>query len=1214
MEKINALLLDVSYEDTQNFSQIKVFVKENDKSYWLFDNKTRPYLYITIAENELKEKIKFLETKTFGEEGYQIYKIENTNKKLFDSIVLKVYFNKSNELFQARKEFNELGIQKYEYDIPYFKKYLIDNDLEPGQRVEIEKDGNFIKSIKKAYGEFDASMCAYDLETLFTDKFEVGREPILMASISKAKDKGYDSRIISYNTAKVDGLDIVTNEEALLYELNKEINKFDLIVTYNGDNFDMPYVTKRAQRYKKEFLINDEKIKIKRHGLDNAAEISGKQHIDAYQIMKFLQRTGSVNILKLDLENVSDKVFGIKKEKVLPIEINEAYLTKDKVKLDRLVRYNREDAETTLRLAQEFLPLFIEISRLTSQTLSNSTRASTSLMVEDLLLKETHKREIIAPNKPHEPLIRERINNPIKGAFVKEPLAGLHENIAVLDFASLYPSVIISHNISPETLNCKHAECKKNKCSDDTWFCTKEKGLFPEILGKMLAQRLEFKKAYKEKKKEGIDDKILFAKQWALKIILNSTYGYLGYPRARWYSRESASATTAWAREYIHATIKKAQEAGFDVLYGDSVTKDRLVTIKNPKGLIEVKNIEEFYKEIDEVAWERGNKRLKHPTGYFALSVNPKTKQTEWKEITAIIKHKTDKKIYRVNQKFGETIVTEDHSLLIENKHGFEETKPTQMKNKRMYHVQKIPFTEELEEIDLFEFVKDYHYIRRYKDQTKISQWHTDGKFIWFSFFNLKKQIKIKRKIKVKSKEFSALCRLLGAYVAEGSATTIKTCKNKSGASIASSNIKWLEELQKDYQLICSNAKTCIIPSTKNERTLTYNNKTITYTDNTNKLQMMNETSAQLFSCLCGQKSKGKKLPTFIFNVPLKYKIILLEKAIDGDGSHAVNKNLPYTKEYIKNNFSYTTNSLALISGISLLLKQLGRTYTINYRPSKKAYTLKTSTTHNLRIETKLTKELYSGEVYDLSVKDNENFVDSCGQILLHNTDSTFLLMNEKTKKDVENFLVQINDELPETMELELDGYYKRGIFVTKKEGGAAKKRYALIDEKENLKIVGFEYVRRDWCTLAKETQKTVIELVLKKGEPEEAANFVREVIKRLKEGKVPKEELTIITLLKRKIEDYDSIGPHVAAAKKALARGKNIDVGSLLSFIITKNGKTISEKAELEEFVNEGEYDSEYYIQNQILPAVIKILRELDYSEEDLIQGGKQSGLGAWF
>ena len=101
--------------------------------------------------------------------------------------------------------------------------------------------------------------------------------------------------------------------------------------------------------------------------------------------------------------------------------------------------------------------------------------------------------------------------------------------------------------------------------------------------------------------------------------------------------------------------------------------------------------------------------------------------------------------------------------------------------------------------------------------------------------------------------------------------------------------------------------------------------------------------------------------------------------------------------------------------------------------------------------------------------------------------------------------------------------------------------------------------------------------------------------------------------MLKRKVEDYDSIGPHVSAAKKAIDRGKDIGIGSLLSFIITKNGKTISEKAELEEYVNKGEYDPDYYIKHQILPAVIKIIRELGYSEADLIHGGKQSGLGSW-
>jgi len=799
MGKTKALLLDVSYEDNSTNSVLKIFVKEKKDSYWVYDPAFHPYFYAIFYDEGEIEKIRGMK---FGEEKFSVLEINKTKMIAQGKAIHKVIFRKVSHLVQARKDFSDIGIKRFEYDVPFSKRYLLDNALEPGNFVEIETDDSAgkksIKSIRKVDGDFNenAVIGAFDLETWSGKKFEIGAEPILMASV--VSDKG--NIVYSYGTKKVKGLTILENEKELVEKLTKRINEFDLIVTYNGDNFDFPYTKKRADKLKTKFLINGEEIRVKRHGIDNAVELEGKQHIDAYQIIKFLARTGSVNTVKLDLESVSEKVFGVYKEKVFPAEINEAWKTGDEKKLTRLVDYNLKDSEVTYKIAKEFLPLFIEISKLTSQTLADTTRATTSQMVEDLLLKEAHARGVIAPNKPHEGEVKQRTENPIKGAFVKEPMAGLHEKIAVLDFASLYPSIIISHNISPENLNCGHEECKKNISPDGTYFCKKQKGLFPEILERMLKQRLSLKAEYKKKKKDkGIEDKVLFAKQWALKITLNSVYGYLAYPRARWYSRECASAVTAWAREYIHDTITHAEKEGFKVLYGD--------------------------------------------------------------------------------------------------------------------------------------------------------------------------------------------------------------------------------------------------------------------------------------------------------------------------------------------------------------------------------------------------------------------------------TDSTFLLMNKKTKEDVEEFVEGVNKVLPETMELEVDGFYKRGLFVTKKEGGAAKKKYALIDEKGNLKIVGFEYVRRDWCTTAKETQKKVIELVLSKGTPEEAAKYVRGVLNDIKSGKIPKKDLAIMTLLQRNPKEYDAIGPHVAAAEKAIARGAKLGVGSMLSFIITKGAEkaSISDKAELEEYVEEGNYDANYYIENQVLPAVIKIMQELGYSKEDLLHGGKQTGLSAW-
>ena len=103
--------------------------------------------------------------------------------------------------------------------------------------------------------------------------------------------------------------------------------------------------------------------------------------------------------------------------------------------------------------------------------------------------------------------------------------------------------------------------------------------------------------------------------------------------------------------------------------------------------------------------------------------------------------------------------------------------------------------------------------------------------------------------------------------------------------------------------------------------------------------------------------------------------------------------------------------------------------------------------------------------------------------ILAHNTDSIAFLMNKKTEAKTKGFLEKLNSHLPGVMELELEGFFKRGLWVTKREGTiGAKKKYALLGKDGKLKIRGFETVRRDWCPLARETQNKIIRLVLNDG------------------------------------------------------------------------------------------------------------------------------------
>jgi DNA polymerase I len=208
-----------------------------------------------------------------------------------------------------------------------------------------------------------------------------------------------------------------------------------------------------------------------------------------------------------------------------------------------------------------------------------------------------------------------------------------------------------------------------------------------------------------------------------------------------------------------------------------------------------------------------------------------------------------------------------------------------------------------------------------------------------------------------------------------------------------------------------------------------------------------------------------------------------------------------------------------------------------------------------------------------------------------------------KIKND---FLSKINSKLPAAMELEFQGFYPRGVFVTKK-------RYALIDEDKKLTIKGLETRRRDWANIAKATQEKVLYTILWENNPQKAAEDVKAVINDLRAGKVPLKELVVFTQITKPLGEYENIGPHVQAAIKAQKRGKTVRPGDVIQYIITKKGSSISDKAEMVGFVNENDYDAEYYINNQVLPAVMRILEALGYSEEELKGLGRQMTLGGF-
>jgi DNA polymerase elongation subunit (family B) len=241
-----------------------------------------------------------------------------------------------------------------------------------------------------------------------------------------------------------------------------------------------------------------------------------------------------------------------------------------------------------------------------------------------------------------------------------------------------------------------------------------------------------------------------------------------------------------------------------------------------------------------------------------------------------------------------------------------------------------------------------------------------------------------------------------------------------------------------------------------------------------------------------------------------------------------------------------------------------------------------------------------------------EKIRDEGYEILYGDTDSIAFLQGKKTKKQVLDFLEKINGNLPGIMELDLEDFYKRGLFVSTRSGTAgAKKKYALLDEKDKLKIRGFETVRRDWCKLSRNLQNEILNEILKTGNEKTALELLKKQVDALKNRSVSPGDLIIKTKLRRPLGEYKSKGPHVIAAEKMKAKGKNVTTGMIVEYYIgqvSSKAKKIGDKVFLPD--EKAKYDIKYYLNNQILPAAENIFEVFDISVRDVAEGSSQKKL----
>ncbi|MCX6710172.1 MAG: DNA-directed DNA polymerase [Candidatus Woesearchaeota archaeon] len=548
----------------------------------------KPYFWALLKDDKadkqsLFEKLKAIKVQGEDNRTISVSKIEIHRKKFlgcdFDSA--KVFTELPSDVPELRIAAKSLGFEIYEADIPFSRRFMVDTDIIPMALYELEGEYSEKRArvpvfnataMQRVSEELlpNPRVLAFDIETYSPfGKISIPEsDPIIMCGFYSDDFK----KVITWGKFKssLPYIEFVASEKSLIERFKSVINEYkpDILVGYYSDGFDLPYIKKRADFNKVELNIGlDGSSLVIKRGRVSSARIVGIPHLDIYRLIKNIIAR-SLETSSLSLDAVSNELLDERKDEV-DIESLSSIWDNEPEKLEKYCQYNLKDADLTFHLFHKTSSILFELTKIVRLNLYDVSRMSLSQIVEWYLIREAKSFNEIVPNKPTNEQIIERKIQTYKGAFVFEPSPGLYKDIVVFDFRSLYPSIIVTHNISPDTIGCSCCKDDKDSIPElESWFCKKKKGFISTVIGDVIARRMRVKEIMKTADEK--DRKLLKAREQALKTIANSMYGYMGFFNARWYSIESTRSITAYERHYIKKVIDEVDAAGFKVLYSDT--------------------------------------------------------------------------------------------------------------------------------------------------------------------------------------------------------------------------------------------------------------------------------------------------------------------------------------------------------------------------------------------------------------------------------------------------------------------------------------------------------------------------------------------------------------------------------------------------------------------------------------------------------------------
>ena len=500
---------------------------KNNYRYVRIEEKWQNYFY--VASNNISELEQLVQNDSISSliRSYDFVTKSETITDIKKSTVLKLAtLCKNLKLANIIERMNGYkDFRLYNVDLLPEQQYFFEHDIFPLGFFEITNDSSVDLVWKSTADTVDST----DYSLPYFEKIHI-KINFPKGKIVKLTDELNSISIVHYEDNNKDKSHIIDitdkSEKKILQELIKIVRDIDpdFIFTDDGDSFTFPYLIHRAELNQIELCLSRD---------NNKPLTNPKRKGNSF------------------------------------VSYGRTYFKPSTIKLFGRIHIDKSNS-FTIRTGSDLEGLF-EISRLCKMPLHEASRASIGRCLTSLHLYNATKKDLLIPWKP---LLNEHPKNMIqlfladRGGLILEPQIGVHEKVAEFDFISLYPNIMLKRNISAETVSC-------NCCFDNPKFrvpelnfhiCNK-KGLIPESLKIVLEKRLRYKEL-KNKTSDPILKNIYDKRQSALKWILVTSFGYLGFSNAKFGRIDAHIAVCAFARDILSHTMHIAEDMDFDVLHG----------------------------------------------------------------------------------------------------------------------------------------------------------------------------------------------------------------------------------------------------------------------------------------------------------------------------------------------------------------------------------------------------------------------------------------------------------------------------------------------------------------------------------------------------------------------------------------------------------------------------------------------------------------------